>query len=76
MWVVYLLICNDGTIYTGCTNNLDKRIATHNAGRGAKYTKARRPVTLFKFFPCANKSEALRLEYRIKRMSKKQKLEL
>ena len=75
-WVVYLLVCSDNTIYTGCTNNLQKRIDAHNAGRGAKYTKARRPVTLLKFFPCQNKSEALRLEYKIKQMTRKQKLAL
>lgn len=76
MWYVYILHCCDETLYTGCTNNLEKRIAVHNAGRGAKYTKARRPVTLFKFFPCANKSDALRLEYKIKKLSREEKLKL
>lgn len=75
-WLVYLVLCIDGTIYTGCTNNLEKRIAAHNAGRGAKYTKARRPVTLLKFFPCENKQQALSLEYKIKQMSRKEKLAL
>ena len=46
MYFVYLLRCSDGTLYTGCTNNLDRRLAAHNAGKGAKYTRSRRPVAL------------------------------
>ena len=45
-WWVYLLRCGDGTLYTGITDDLDRRLAAHNAGRGAKYTRSRRPVTL------------------------------
>ena len=45
-WWVYILRCADGTLYTGATNDLDRRLAAHNAGRGAKYTRARRPVAL------------------------------
>jgi len=74
-WLVYLLLCSDNTIYTGITNNLDKRIATHNKGKGAKYTKARLPVKLIKFFVTADKSSALKLEYKIKQLSRKEKLE-
>ena len=44
MYFVYLLRCSDGTLYTGCTNNLDRRLAAHNAGKGTKYTRSRRPV--------------------------------
>ena len=76
MWYVYLLICFDGTIYTGITNNLQKRIDAHNKARGAKYTKTRLPVTLLKFFTCKNRSEALKLEYKIKQMSRQEKLKL
>lgn len=46
MYFVYLLRCADGTLYTGCTNDLDRRLAAHNAGKGAKYTRSRRPVVL------------------------------
>jgi len=73
-WSVYLLKCADQTIYTGMTNNLSRRIAHHNRGFGAKYTRGRGPVTLLKFFPCASKSEALKLEARIKKLSRHQKL--
>lgn len=76
MWYVYLLECVDKTIYCGITNNLDKRIATHNAGKGAKYTRGRCPVTLLKSFEVPNQSEALKLEYKIKQLSKEEKLKL
>lgn len=75
-WFVYLLKCSDDTLYCGITNNLDKRIKTHNTGRGAKYTKARLPVMLFKHFEVSNKSEALKLEYKIKQMPREEKLKL
>lgn len=74
MWHVYLLECSDKTIYTGITNNLEKRIATHNSGKGAKYTKGRLPVTLIKSFEVADKSTALKMEYKIKQLSKDEKL--
>ena len=73
-WFVYLLICSDGTLYCGITNNLDKRIATHNLGKGAKYTRARLPVKLYRSFQVENKSAALKLEYRIKQLTHEQKL--
>ncbi|MFZ4768655.1 MAG: GIY-YIG nuclease family protein [Ferruginibacter sp.] len=76
MWFVYLLLCFDNSIYCGITNNLEKRIATHNAGKGAKYTKGRIPVTLLTHFEVETKSEALKLEFKIKRLSRKEKLEL
>jgi putative endonuclease len=72
-WVIYLLECKDGTLYTGITNDLEKRLASHNAGTGAKYTRGRRPVTLLEFKTVANQSEALRLEYQIKKLPKLQK---
>lgn len=74
MWFVYILCCSDKTLYTGITNNLEKRIKKHNAGTGARYTKGRRPVTLVKFFECPSKSEALKLEYLIKQLPRKEKL--
>lgn len=70
---VYILRCADDTLYTGWTNHLDGRIRAHNAGRGAKYTKSRLPVTLVYTEPCANKSEALRREAQIKQLSRKEK---
>lgn len=76
MWFVYLLNCSDATLYCGITNDIDKRIKKHNNGTGAKYTKARRPVSLLKYFECLDKSEALKLEYKIKQMSRDEKLKL
>ena len=73
---VYILRCSDGTLYTGWTNNLTKRISLHNAGRGAKYTKARRPVSLFYFETFPTKVEAMRREAAIKRLPREQKLAL
>lgn len=72
-WRVYWLLCADQTFYIGATNNLTKRIAIHNKGRGAKYTKARLPVFLLFSLFCSNKSEALKLEYRLKQLTRKQK---
>lgn len=69
----YILRCSDGTFYTGWTNNLDKRIRVHNAGNGAKYTKARRPVTLAYYEEFATKNEAMKREAQIKKLSHKQK---
>lgn len=75
-WCVYLLECSDESIYTGATNNLEKRIKQHNAGKGARYTRSRIPVKLLKCIPCKNKSEALKLEYSIKKMKRENKLKL
>ena len=76
MYFVYLLRCADGTLYTGCTNDLDRRLAAHNAGKGAKYTRSRRPVVLVYREQAADRSAALRRERAIKRLTRKQKLEL
>ena len=73
-WVVYILRCSDDTLYTGITNNLERRIQQHNDGVGAKYTKGRGPVSLIKYFPCPSKSEALKLEYKIKQLPRDKKL--
>lgn len=74
-WYIYLLKCSDNSIYTGISNNLDKRIKDHNAGRGAKYTKGRLPVTLIKSFEVLGKSKALKIEYHIKSLKQDKKLE-
>lgn len=76
MYFVYLLRCSDGTLYTGCTNNLDRRLAAHNAGKGTKYTRSRRPVVLVYWEQAADRSAALRRESAIKRLTRWQKLEL
>ncbi len=67
-WVVYLIQCSDDSLYCGITNNLKNRLAAHNLGRGAKYTRFRRPVTLVGVGSKMTKSEALKLEYRVKKV--------
>lgn len=73
---VYMLLCADGTLYTGWTNNITRRLAAHQSGAGAKYTKSRRPVQLVYIEPAATKQEAMKREYAIKRLSRKEKLAL
>lgn len=75
-WVCYLLQCADHTLYCGITNNLEKRLAAHNAGEGAKYTRGRTPLQLVYAEPCADKSAALKRELQIKRMPRSEKLAL
>ena len=72
----YIVECKDGTLYTGWTNNLEKRIADHNNGRGAKYTRARNPVTLVYYETFEVKKEAMKSEYAIKHLSRKEKEKL
>jgi putative endonuclease len=74
MWFCYILECSDGTLYTGITNDLDMRIKTHNLGKGAKYTRNRLPVKLKWSKIIENRSEASKLEYRIKKLNRSQKL--
>lgn len=76
MWYVYLLRCADDTLYAGCTTDPQRRLEQHNAGRGAKYTRARRPVTLVYVEQAENHSQALRREAALKRLSRKEKLAL
>lgn len=73
---IYIVRCSDGTFYTGWTNDLVKRMKAHNEGRGAKYTRARRPVQLLYSETFETKEEAMRREYAIKRMTHAQKLKL
>ena len=72
----YIVECSDHTLYTGWTNDLEKRIEAHNTGKGAKYTKTRRPVRLVYFETFATKEEAMSREYHIKRMSRQEKIKL
>lgn len=77
-WVVYILRCSDNTLYTGITNNLNKRLQIHNDGvaDSAKYTRGRRPVTLLYSEERDSRADATRREYEIKQLSRENKLEL
>lgn len=75
-YYVYMLLCRDRTFYTGTSNNVTKRVATHNAGKGAKYTKVRRPVKLMYTEELKDKSAALKREIAIKKLSRAQKIKL
>lgn len=72
----YILRCADGTLYTGWTNDLQRRLRAHNAGRGGKYTRVRRPVELAYYEQFSSKEEAMSREWHIKRLTREQKQEL
>lgn len=72
-WVVYILQCADGTLYTGITDDLQRRMKVHGTEKGAKYTRGRGPFTLVYLENCVDHSQALRREYAIKQFSRKQK---
>lgn len=74
-WYVYMLECSDKTLYTGITNDLEARIARHNSGKGARYTRGRTPVILKASWAHASKSEAAKSEYALKKLSRQKKLE-
>jgi putative endonuclease len=73
MCFCYIVECADGTFYTGWTTDLERRVKMHNAGRGAKYTKLRRPVKLVYSEPVDNRSSALKREFAIKRLPRTKK---
>jgi len=75
-WQVYLLRCGDGTLYTGATNDLARRLARHASGRGARYTRSRLPVALVHAERAAGRGAALRREAAIKRLDRRAKLAL
>ena len=75
-WYVYVLRCGDGTLYTGITTDLDRRIREHNEGTGSRYTAARRPVTLLHQETAPDRSTAARREIAVKRMPRAAKLAL
>lgn len=75
-WFVYMVRCADGSLYTGCTNDLAKRVAAHNAGTGARYTRSRRPVALVWSVRVKDRSAALRREAKVKGLSRAEKLAL
>lgn len=72
-WVVYMLRCRDGSLYTGITDDLPRRLLAHNTGKGAKYTKGRGPVTVVYTEEHPDKSSALKREYAIKQLRKSEK---
>lgn len=75
-WFVYMLRCRDGSLYTGCTDDLERRLAVHQSGKGAKYTRSRLPVELVYQEPAEDRSGALRREAAIKRLPRREKLRL
>lgn len=75
-WFVYMLRCGDGSLYTGCTNDLRRRLKAHQSGRGAKYTRSRQPVALVYREELPDRSAALRREAAVKRLTRAQKLAL
>lgn len=75
-WVVYVLECRDGTLYTGITDDLTHRLAMHAAGKGAKYTRGRGPLILRYQEVCEDRSSALKREFAIKQLSRAEKWKL
>lgn len=75
-WLVYILRCRDGSLYTGITNDLPKRLASHAAGKASRYTRSRLPVSLAFTEPQTSRSAALKREAAIKKLSRPQKDEL
>lgn len=71
---VYILRCSDGSLYTGCTNNMARRLAEHQSGKASRYTRSRLPVTLKYTEPALDRAAALRREAQIKKMSRSAKL--
>ena len=76
MHYTYMVECRDGSLYTGYTTNLDRRVKTHNSGNGAKYTRTRLPVRLMYYEIYESKAQAMKREYEIKHLTKENKLKL
>jgi len=76
LYYVYIVECKDGTLYTGCTPDIEKRLKEHNTGKGCKYTRMRYPVILRYLEEAENRSKAQQREYAIKQLSRKEKLEI
>ncbi len=72
-WSLYLVRCGDGSLYTGIATDVARRFAEHQSGKGARYLRGRGPLELVYRHPVGNRSEALQLEHRVKRLSKQQK---
>ncbi|MHB8575702.1 MAG: GIY-YIG nuclease family protein [Dehalococcoidia bacterium] len=74
-WFLYVLRCGDGTLYAGITIDIERRLRLHSAGKGARYTRGRGPLTLLRCWPCAEEGAARRAEARFKRLSRLAKLQ-
>ena len=75
-WCVYVLRCRNNSFYIGITNNLEKRLEQHTLGTGSKFVRSWRPFELVKTIPCSDSGEARRLEYDLKRLTRKKKIEV
>lgn len=75
-WYLYILRCADGTLYTGITTDVDRRLEAHRSGKGAKYTRGRSPLELAYREECGSHSDALKRELLVKKMSREQKEQL
>ena len=73
VWYLYILRCGDGTLYTGITTDVEKRLEVHRSGKGAKYTRGRGPLELVHQEECGNHSDALKREAAVKKLSREQK---
>lgn len=76
MWYLYILRCGDGSLYTGITTDVEKRLEAHRTGRGAKYTRGRGPLELVYREACGGHSDALRRELAVKKMTRGQKIQM
>ena len=76
MWYLYILQCGDGSLYTGITTDVEKRLEAHRSGKGAKYTRGRSPLELKYWEACGTHSDALKRELEIKHLSREEKLAL
>lgn len=75
-WHLYILECCDGTLYTGITSNLERRLRQHNSGVASKYTRARKPVKMVYAEPCKDRSEASKREIQVKKLNRNAKVRL
>ena len=75
-WFVYMLRCGDGSLYTGCTDCVERRLAVHQSGKGAKYTRGRAPLELVYQEVCEDHSHALRREWEVKKLTRTEKEKL
>ena len=76
MWFVYILLCTDDSLYTGCTNNIEKRFSEHSSGKGGRYTRSHKPVDIVYKESFHTKSEALKRECEIKKWRKSEKVRM
>lgn len=76
IWYLYILSCGDGTLYTGITTDVEKRLKAHRSGKGAKYTRGRSPLKLVYQEACGTHSQALRREWGVKKLTREEKEKL